>query len=978
MPFFTGLNRGKLALPPAAVYDEQMGITFAENFTSLSYNVTLVQQNDSDGYGPAYLLNGLSDQGFWYQVGVSWDWPFPNGGYTSGFNFNYEVFNSTGQSIFPTDGSGGLTAFSGPVNQGDIVLLNLYISGGVVFMSADDLNTSVIATQDFTANGALTFIGLDSSGNSFGFFTGLMTEQYNASPYYGPYSEVTYSDLSTAIKSATMWIDEWEPNASQIVFSGTSPEVQYSAPNLFQFYSTNGAIEGSNAFEFITGATGLTPITLSYSIQSGGTAYYPPLLTYYSNQVKHIVTLATQPTIYFMDNGSQWSATNQLAGSNTTERWVAAQGVKGIVEGSQTISLIYLHQYNVTIVGSPANGGTVNPSGPNWLDAYSKVGISATSSNPFVFAEWSSSTSSITFDNNKAISTEANISGPGNIDAEFNKVAISLSEESGNVTQGASISFIATLMGINGTAYLTITGLPEGARISLATNPVPLEFVGTSDNASLSVSSSTPPGYYNISITANASNSFDSAKYVLHVQKAIPLTLEFSTNDNVFAFSPIFNYTYDSVNRSISLTQSPQVVYTDNGSNWRVSSAFYGANPEERWITSQRTEGIANSSQTIDFTFYHQYQVTFGYTVVGNPAPDTAPRVSYTSLGDIMVIGLNGTGSIAWVDSRSSFSYTGSIFSNQSVLTRWAVASNETGEITNSTSVVAQYYHQYLIKAGYGVLGGGTGFSAPNATFQSLGKKFNTTLQLSSKPYWVDSNSTWALLKKLSGSSSQERWISANSTDSGSTDSPGSIFLDYQNQYFISVTSISPVAGQVGPRSGWYNSSETIAFSSTANPDWKFSGWSGSGTIPSNGTVVISAPMNETGEFDVGLVLSSSSGGQLLYNDGSTQGTISGGASQTVYVAPGTRVLLSASPSSTLYSFGKWNVGSDAVSSIASYSVLVSTPITVSASFGPNYAILGLLGLVTFGAVVFAMFFIAKRKQSKEDAPVKSEESDDF
>ena len=201
-----------------------MGITFGQNFAALSYNVTAVQQNDSDGYGPAYLLNGLSNQGYWYQVGISWDWPFPSGGYTSGFYFNYEVFNSTGQSVFPAGGSGGVTAFTGLVNQGDIVLLNLYISGGVVFMSARDLNTSVGATQDYTAEGASTFIGMSSPENSFGFFTGLMTEQYHASPYYGPFSEVTYSDFSTAIVSATMWIDEWNPSSNQIVFSGASSD----------------------------------------------------------------------------------------------------------------------------------------------------------------------------------------------------------------------------------------------------------------------------------------------------------------------------------------------------------------------------------------------------------------------------------------------------------------------------------------------------------------------------------------------------------------------------------------------------------------------------------------------------------------------------------------------------------------------------------------------------------------------------------
>ena len=46
--------------------------------------------------GPAYLLNGLTSAGYWYQVGLSWNWAELNGGYDAGFHFNYNVFNSAG------------------------------------------------------------------------------------------------------------------------------------------------------------------------------------------------------------------------------------------------------------------------------------------------------------------------------------------------------------------------------------------------------------------------------------------------------------------------------------------------------------------------------------------------------------------------------------------------------------------------------------------------------------------------------------------------------------------------------------------------------------------------------------------------------------------------------------------------------------------------------------------------------------------
>jgi hypothetical protein len=154
-------------------YDEQLGLSFTQDFPALAYNVTAVAQTDSNGYGPAYLLNGLTDMGYWYQVGLSWNWPYSSGSsYNSGFNFFYEVWNSSGNSIFPSNGGGGLSSFSGPVNQGDTVLLNLsFTATGQVEMLASDQNTGAQAYETYSAQGATYFAGTPSAAvNAQGFF----------------------------------------------------------------------------------------------------------------------------------------------------------------------------------------------------------------------------------------------------------------------------------------------------------------------------------------------------------------------------------------------------------------------------------------------------------------------------------------------------------------------------------------------------------------------------------------------------------------------------------------------------------------------------------------------------------------------------------------------------------------------------------------------------------------------------------------
>jgi len=937
-------NPKTLASAPPT-YDEEMGLTFAQNFTSLAYNVTAIVQNDTDGYGPAYLLNGLSDQGYWFQEGISWNWPLSSGGYNAGFNFNYEVFNQTGLSIYPAGGSGGLTAFTGTINSGDIVALKLYISGGVVFMSADDLNTSAFAAQNYNASGSATFIGLSGARNSLGYFTGIMTEQFHSAAYFGPYSQVTYTESLTPISTATMWIYE------SGVFSGSSPEVNYSSnPSILQHYTSNGTVVESDGYEFVTGTTVVDAVTLSFNVQYGGSAYQSPTLTYYSLEKEHVVPMNAQPTVYYMDDGSLWSTLGILPGSNSQERWIAQGAVQGMAKSGETSQLYYAHQFNVTIATNPAGGlSSTSPSGSNWFDAFNEASIKATALPPFVFAEWTSSNPSVTFSNNKLAMTLANISGSGEIYANFKQVAISLSTDSGKVTQGASISLNATALGYNGTAALSVSGLPLGASASFATNPVSLFYLGTPDALTISVPISTSPGTYNITVGAGAGGLYDSQTCTLEVVKAVSLTVKFSSNDQVSVL-PEFNYTYNGVNKPLVLSTTPQMVYADDGSSWNASQVINGS-LGERWV-SNTAGGIASVSQNMDFAYVHQYLVGFDYSFVGS-APDSSPQINYTSLGLQTSIYLNTTVSREWVDSGTTFGYSKSIAANSSQ-ERWQADSPNLTTIVNSSTVTIQYHQQFLVRASYGVLGGGSGFTPPQISFASDGGMINSTLTQETSNYWSDYNSNWSVPAFLSGSASQERWISVSSNRSGVVDSPLTISPSYQNQYHVLVTSADAGAGLLQPSSGWYNSTETLQFSASPDTGWQFVRWTGS-EIPSNGTVVISAPLNETADFNAAVVLSVGSGGQITY------GGTKIAASETLYVSPGTQLTLSATSSSFFDEFAGWKVENAHVSSAPSYTVLITGPTTVSASFAVNYAVIGLVGASVFGAIIAGVFILVKK-----------------
>ncbi len=259
--------------PPNQVnYDEQLGITFTQSFTSLEYNVTAVVQTDPLlDTGPAYLLNGLSDTGFWYQVGVSWNWG-PGQTPGTGFDMIYEVFNPSGNSIYPING-GGLSAFSGTVNPGDMIVLNLYFNSGQVVMLSEDLNTGAYAQQTFSAESGTFFTGLNNVANSNGFFTGLMTEWYHGAPYYANLQGTLYS-TNVTISSGWMWMDEFNANNDQLVFAGnsTSPSSFTADPTQLQEFAYNGTTEYASGLEFVTGAAGGTTTTTSASTTNSSSA----------------------------------------------------------------------------------------------------------------------------------------------------------------------------------------------------------------------------------------------------------------------------------------------------------------------------------------------------------------------------------------------------------------------------------------------------------------------------------------------------------------------------------------------------------------------------------------------------------------------------------------------------------------------------------------------------------------------------------
>ena len=216
-------------------------------------------------------------------------------------------------------------------------------------------------------------------------------------------------------------------------------------------------------------------------------------------------------------------------------------------------------------------------------------------------------------------------------------------------------------------------------------------------------------------------------------------------------------------------------------------------------------------------------------------------------------------------------------------------------------------------------------------------------------------------------SSSSERWV-VNASEPVGVASPDNVTVEYYLQYYVQIQTAQPAGGTVMD-SGWYNASSSLTLSAAAGPDWKFEGWSGSGGASYSGgdashTVVLLSPITETATFDAGVTLSVDGSGQITYGSGGNLSTL-GEGSVTVYFPPGTRIDLSASPSSFLYTFQGYNGGVSSTNSAGS--LTVGGPALVTASFALNYAVIaGGAGAAIIAVVL--VFVMWKRRGGRKDS----------
>lgn len=235
-------------------YDEQVGVTFMDNYTSLAYYVTAVPQSEQGGNGPSYLLNGFSNTKYWYQAGISYN--FFNSPSPAGFVASLECWSPQGQVIFNN------VTYTMPIYSGDEVLISMYFNESKIDMFVEDMNTNSFTSTVCDTGGGTHFVSggsISEGGNNHVFeFTGLMTEWYHLEPFYGDIEKATYAPYNSSSLShipAQLWVGEFycyeQPcvgGKTSLFYNSTSSPVRTSSSYTFSSDGASETLYGNGTF----------------------------------------------------------------------------------------------------------------------------------------------------------------------------------------------------------------------------------------------------------------------------------------------------------------------------------------------------------------------------------------------------------------------------------------------------------------------------------------------------------------------------------------------------------------------------------------------------------------------------------------------------------------------------------------------------------------------------------------------------------
>ena len=273
------------------------------------------------------------------------------------------------------------------------------------------------------------------------------------------------------------------------------------------------------------------------------------------------------------------------------------------------------------------------------------------------------------------------------------------------------------------------------------------------------------------------------------------------------------------------LSTTAQVYMVDSGSTWSVLAVLNGSNGVERWQTyATDLSGEITVPQTVSFTYYHQYLVSFGYSVTGGGGGYQPPMVTFTQFGT----SVTESAAPQWVDSGTAYSY-GSSLQGAPQGEEWVAYGTTSGTLSSHQTVTVTYRNEFLITSSYSSLYGSPP-STPQLSTTASGSPYTVAMTISSSGVWADAGANYTFTPSITTSAANERWIGTTQaganlsvgTYTGKLEAPITVSIVFIHQYLVTVD-FSFAAGQVTGTSGpslAYRSFNVAASTGTNSSMW--------------------------------------------------------------------------------------------------------------------------------------------------------------
>ena len=379
--------------------------------------------------------------GSWYNAGTQvtiYAVP-PSVGSGEQYVWNGWAGSGTG-SYTGTGNNSALVTMNGPVNESASWTHQWQITFQQSGLSSDASGTVLmVGSSSYTYN---TFPGSPmwvNDGASYSFVAAVPAgsgKQYASISVVGPTSPLHSSGTVSAsymvqyqltISSNLGYVSPvsgtWFNAGSPVIIYAVSPATGSGARFAWNGWTGSGSGSYSGPGNNSALLTMNGPITeyASWSAQyqltiSGNFGSVGPLSGTWFDAGTPVIIYAVSPSVSsgerYVWNGWTGSGTGSYSGTGNNSALVT-------MNGPVTESASWNHQYQLTFVVTPLGSASLVPTGSNvWINS-GPLSISATPDSGYTFSQWTSNTVYITFDDASAMSTTAEVNGPGTITASL-------------------------------------------------------------------------------------------------------------------------------------------------------------------------------------------------------------------------------------------------------------------------------------------------------------------------------------------------------------------------------------------------------------------------------------------------------------------------------------------------------------------------------------------------------------------------------